>query len=53
MEVDAPLAAEPGGAQDWETAKENFQPLKAGRKPGGLKDAAVELRAKGVEEQRR
>lgn len=31
---------------DWELSKENFQPLKAGRKPGGLQirpDAEEEL----------
>lgn len=38
---------------DWETSKENFQPLKAGRKPGGLKDSTVELRKAQLEAQRR
>lgn len=38
---------------DWELSKENFQPLKAGRKCGGLKDNTTELRKQLVEEQRR
>lgn len=43
--------AQPG--DDWELAKENFQPLKAGRKPGGLRDNTAELRSAAVEEQRK
>lgn len=38
---------------DWEQSKENFQPLKAGRKPGALKDATVDLRKQEIEENRR
>ena len=38
--------------QDWELSKENFQPLKAGRKPGGLKDPAAGGQKLSVEEQR-
>jgi hypothetical protein len=37
----------------WEDAKENFQPLKAGRKPEALRDATAELRSQEVEEKRR
>lgn len=41
------------GGQDWELSKENFQPLKAGRRPGGLRDNTAELRKQLVDEQRR
>lgn len=40
-------------AEDWENAKENFQPLKAGRKPGALKDTTADLKKQCIEEQRR
>ncbi|GAB4819517.1 hypothetical protein N2152v2_006563 [Parachlorella kessleri] len=39
--------------QDWELSKENFQPLKAGRKASGLRDNTAELRKQLVEEQKR
>ena len=45
-------AAEPAAA-DWENCKENFQPLKAGRKPGALRDCTADLRRQAMEEQRR
>lgn len=38
---------------DWESSKENFQPLKTGRKAAALRDTTAELRAVAVEEQRR
>ncbi|KAL4440602.1 hypothetical protein ABPG75_003603 [Micractinium tetrahymenae] len=38
---------------DWEASKENYQPLKQGRKASGLRDVTGELRAKEVEERRR
>ena len=50
--VDPDVAAGPASA-DWEQSKENFQPLKAGRKPGALKDATAELRKQELEETRR
>jgi hypothetical protein len=45
--------AAPGVQQDWEASKENFQPLKAGRKATALRDSTAELRTKAVEERRR
>lgn len=45
----AAMAAE----ADWEASKENYQPLKQGRKASGLRDVTGELRAKEVEERRR
>ena len=39
--------------QDWELSKENFQPLKAGRKASGLRDNTAELRKQLVEEHKR
>ena len=47
----APEAAAPEG--DWEASKENFQPLKTGRKGTALRDSTVEQRGKAVEERRR
>jgi hypothetical protein len=38
---------------DWEASKENFQPLKTGRKSAALRDSTVELRAAAIEERRR
>jgi hypothetical protein len=40
-------------AHSWELSKENFQPQKAGRKPGVLRDNTAELRKQLVEDQRR
>lgn len=49
----AASAAPAAPAADWEASKENFQPLKAGRKASGLRDTTAELRAVTVEERRR
>lgn len=38
--------------QDWELCKENFQPIKAGRKPAGLKDPIAISGSASLEEQR-
>jgi hypothetical protein len=40
-------------APDWELSKENYQPLKSGRKPAGLRDAAAESKKATVDEQRK
>jgi hypothetical protein len=37
---------------DWELSKENFQPLKSGRKPGGLKLSAASAEKLSIEEQK-
>jgi hypothetical protein len=37
---------------DWELSKENFQPLKAGRKPGGLKNSAASAEKLSIEQQK-
>ena len=49
MAAPAPAAAE----GDWESSKENFQPLKTGRKGAALQDCTAELRSKAIEERRR
>jgi hypothetical protein len=49
MAAPAPAVAE----GDWESSKENFQPLKAGRKGAALQDCTAELRSKAIEERRR
>lgn len=48
-------AAAPQQGQDWEASKENFQPLKAGRKAAGLvlRDSTAELRTQAIEAKRR
>lgn len=38
---------------DWEASKENFQPLKTGRKAAALRDSTAELRTAAIEERRR
>ena len=38
---------------DWEASKENFQPLKTGRKAAALRDATAELRSAAIDERRR
>lgn len=38
--------------QDWELSKENYQPLKAGRKPGGLRDPSATEKKLSIDEQR-
>jgi hypothetical protein len=48
--------ATPAGAAaeaDWEASKENFQPLKTGRKATALRDSTAELRGQAIEAQRR
>jgi hypothetical protein len=37
---------------DWELSKENFQPLKAGRKPGGLKNPVASAEKLSTEQQK-
>jgi len=39
--------------QDWEDCKENYQPLKSGRKPGALKENLLSEKKVSIEEQRR
>ena len=38
---------------DWENSKENFQPLKAGRKPAALRDCTADVQREALEAQRR
>ncbi|PRW05791.1 mitotic checkpoint serine threonine- kinase BUB1 [Chlorella sorokiniana] len=38
---------------DWEASKENFQPLKTGRKAAALRDSTAELRTAAIEERRK
>lgn len=57
----AMAAAEPAAAslagsqpdQDWEACKENFQPLKTGRKAAALRDSTADLRTQAIEARRR
>jgi len=37
---------------DWELSKENFQPLKSGRKPGGLKNSDASAEKIPIEQQK-
>lgn len=47
-------AAEPAAQEaDWEASKENFQPLKTGRKVSALRDSTAELRTQAIEARRR
>jgi hypothetical protein len=47
-EPERSVAAEP----EWELSKENFQPLRAGRKPAGLRDTGTDTKKQSVDEQR-
>jgi hypothetical protein len=41
------------GYKDWELSKENFQPLKGGRKTYGLQDPVASVEKLSVEERRK
>lgn len=41
------------GYETWELSKENFQPLKSGRKTQGLKDPVASMENLSVEERRK
>lgn len=45
--------AAPAAEPDWEASKENFQPLKTGRKAAALRDSTAELRTQAIEGRRR
>ncbi|PSC71993.1 mitotic checkpoint serine threonine-kinase BUB1 [Micractinium conductrix] len=47
------MAAPAAPQADWEASKENFQPLKAGRKGAALRDSTAELRSQAIETRRR
>ena len=51
LQAMAEAQAEPQA--DWESSKENFQPLKTGRKATALKDTTAELRTAAIEDRRR
>lgn len=46
------MSANDSMAVDWEQSKENFQPLKAGRKPDGLSDPLNIATGGSIDEQK-